>query len=155
QLRPAVDRAPEADHIRLQLLGFGKQCGARHVPDATLGNQGPSTTVPAERQPTQPELGGPNWRHLDGHRRLLHSGEIVAVEGGSLVTDGVWPESEKYIDEQFSHLPADVTRKMTWETAGGSSGLTPWAPRPAALSRERVDRDPRGAGAPAQCHCSI
>ena len=27
KLRVAVDRSPEADHIRLQLLGFGKQCG--------------------------------------------------------------------------------------------------------------------------------
>jgi hypothetical protein len=45
QLRVAVDRAPEADHIRLQLLGFGKQCGDRHVSDATPGHQGPSTTA--------------------------------------------------------------------------------------------------------------
>ncbi len=43
----AVDRAAEADHIRLQPLGFGKECGDRHVPDATLRHQGPST----ERQP--------------------------------------------------------------------------------------------------------
>ena len=26
--------------------------------------------------------------------------------------DGVWPESKKYIDEQFAHLPADVTYKI-------------------------------------------
>ena len=37
--------------------------------------------------------------------------------------DGVWPESEKYITEQFSHLPADITRKMTCETAGKFYGL--------------------------------
>ena len=37
--------------------------------------------------------------------------------------DGVWPESEKYIDEQFSHLPADVTRKMTCENARKFYGL--------------------------------
>jgi predicted TIM-barrel fold metal-dependent hydrolase len=37
--------------------------------------------------------------------------------------DGVWPESKKYIDEQFSHLPADVTRKMTCENAGKFYGL--------------------------------
>jgi predicted TIM-barrel fold metal-dependent hydrolase len=37
--------------------------------------------------------------------------------------DGVWPESEKYISEQFKHLPADVTRKMTCENAGKFYGL--------------------------------
>ena len=33
-------------------------------------------------------------------------------------TDGVWPESSKYIEEQFGHLPADVVRKITCENAG-------------------------------------
>src|SRR2546429_199551 len=37
--------------------------------------------------------------------------------------DGVWPESKKYIDEQFAHLPADVTYKMTCENAGKFYGL--------------------------------
>jgi predicted TIM-barrel fold metal-dependent hydrolase len=37
--------------------------------------------------------------------------------------DGVWPESEKYIAEQFAHLPPDVTRKMTCENAGKFYGL--------------------------------
>src|SRR5262250_1324556 len=37
--------------------------------------------------------------------------------------DGVWPESKKYIDEQFAHLPAEVTRKMTCENAGKFYGL--------------------------------
>src|SRR6516225_9268789 len=37
--------------------------------------------------------------------------------------DGVWPESKKYIDEQFSHLPAEITRKMTCENAGKFYGL--------------------------------
>ena len=37
--------------------------------------------------------------------------------------DGVWPESEKYISEQFKHLPEDVTRKMTCENAGRFYGL--------------------------------
>ena len=32
--------------------------------------------------------------------------------------DGVWPESEKYVTDQCSHLPADVTRKMTCQNAG-------------------------------------
>ena len=37
--------------------------------------------------------------------------------------DGVWPESEKYINEQFKHLPEDVTHKMTCENAGRFYGL--------------------------------
>jgi len=37
--------------------------------------------------------------------------------------DGVWPESKKYIDEQFKHLPADVVYKMTCENAGKFYGL--------------------------------
>jgi len=37
--------------------------------------------------------------------------------------DGVWPESSKYIDEQFGHLPADVTHKITCENAGKFYGL--------------------------------
>jgi uncharacterized protein len=32
--------------------------------------------------------------------------------------DGVWPESSKYIEENFGHLPAEVTRKITCENAG-------------------------------------
>ncbi len=32
--------------------------------------------------------------------------------------DGVWPESSKYIEEQFRHLPADVVHKITYENAG-------------------------------------
>jgi uncharacterized protein len=37
--------------------------------------------------------------------------------------DGVWPESKKYIEDQFGHLPADVTYKMTCENAGKFYGL--------------------------------
>jgi predicted TIM-barrel fold metal-dependent hydrolase len=37
--------------------------------------------------------------------------------------DGVWPESSRYIAEQFGHLPADVTRKITCENAGKFYGL--------------------------------
>jgi uncharacterized protein len=37
--------------------------------------------------------------------------------------DGVWPESDRYIAEQFGHLPADVTRKITCENAGKFYGL--------------------------------
>ncbi|PYN22737.1 MAG: hypothetical protein DMD76_18980 [Candidatus Rokuibacteriota bacterium] len=38
-------------------------------------------------------------------------------------TDGVWPESSKYIEEQFGHLSADVVRKITCENAGRFYGL--------------------------------
>jgi len=37
--------------------------------------------------------------------------------------DGVWPESVKYIDEQFGHLPPDVKHKMVCENAGKFYGL--------------------------------
>jgi predicted TIM-barrel fold metal-dependent hydrolase len=32
-------------------------------------------------------------------------------------TDGIWPESSKYIEEQFAGLPADVVHKITCENA--------------------------------------
>jgi len=38
--------------------------------------------------------------------------------------DGVWPESAKYIDDQFSHLPADVKYAMTCGNAAKFYGLT-------------------------------
>jgi predicted TIM-barrel fold metal-dependent hydrolase len=38
-------------------------------------------------------------------------------------TDGIWPESEKYIEQQFSHLPKDMVRKITCENAGKFYGL--------------------------------
>ena len=37
--------------------------------------------------------------------------------------DGVWPDSSRYIAEQFGHLPADVTHKITCENAGKFYGL--------------------------------
>ena len=37
--------------------------------------------------------------------------------------DGVWPESSKYIQEQFGHLPPDVTHKIVCENAGRFYGL--------------------------------
>ncbi len=37
--------------------------------------------------------------------------------------DGVWPESSRYIEEQFGHLPADTMRKITCENAGKFYGL--------------------------------
>jgi predicted TIM-barrel fold metal-dependent hydrolase len=38
--------------------------------------------------------------------------------------DGVWPESAKYIDDQFSHLPAEVKFAMTCGNAAKFYGLT-------------------------------
>ena len=38
-------------------------------------------------------------------------------------TDGVWPESSKYISEQFSHVPAEFVRKITCDNAGKFYGL--------------------------------
>ena len=37
--------------------------------------------------------------------------------------DGVWPESSKYIEEQFAGLPADVIHKITCENAAKFYGL--------------------------------
>jgi predicted TIM-barrel fold metal-dependent hydrolase len=37
--------------------------------------------------------------------------------------DGVWPESTRYIDEQFGHLSPAVTKKITCENAGRFYGL--------------------------------
>jgi predicted TIM-barrel fold metal-dependent hydrolase len=37
--------------------------------------------------------------------------------------DGVWPESAKYIEEQFTGLPAETVHKITCENAGKFYGL--------------------------------
>jgi len=37
--------------------------------------------------------------------------------------DGVWPQSSRFIQEQFGHLPADVVHKITCENAGKFYGL--------------------------------
>ena len=37
--------------------------------------------------------------------------------------DGVWPETSKYIEEQFGHLPPEVTHKITCENAGRFYGF--------------------------------
>jgi predicted TIM-barrel fold metal-dependent hydrolase len=37
--------------------------------------------------------------------------------------DGVWPESARYIEDQFSDLPAEIVHKMTCENAGKFYGL--------------------------------
>ena len=38
-------------------------------------------------------------------------------------TDGVWPESSKFIAEQFTEVAPDVVRKITCENAGRFYGL--------------------------------
>jgi predicted TIM-barrel fold metal-dependent hydrolase len=38
-------------------------------------------------------------------------------------TGGVWPESSKYIEEQFAGLSPDVVHKITCENAGKFYGL--------------------------------
>ena len=38
-------------------------------------------------------------------------------------TDGVWPESSKYIAEQFREVRPDAVRKITCENAGKFYGL--------------------------------
>ncbi len=37
--------------------------------------------------------------------------------------DGVWPDSDRYIKEQFGHLPADVARMITCDNAAKFYGL--------------------------------
>jgi len=37
--------------------------------------------------------------------------------------DGVWPQSSKYIQEQFGHLPPHVIHQITCENAGKFYGL--------------------------------
>ena len=39
-------------------------------------------------------------------------------------TDGIWPESTKYIEEQFAGLPADTIHKITCENAAKFYNLT-------------------------------
>ena len=50
-----------------------------------------------------------------------HRVDVMAATG--LYDDGVWPESSKYIEEQFGHLPKDVAYKITCENAGKFYGL--------------------------------
>lgn len=38
-------------------------------------------------------------------------------------SDGTWPESQKVFAEQFSVLPDDVVRKLTYENAGRFYGI--------------------------------
>jgi predicted TIM-barrel fold metal-dependent hydrolase len=38
-------------------------------------------------------------------------------------TDGIWPESSKYIEEQFAGLSPEIVRKITCENAAKFYGL--------------------------------
>ena len=65
---------------------------------------------------------GPRIRHDAGTSQPYETIGVDKLMWGSDYPhpDGVWPESEKYISEQFKHLPEDVTKKMTCENAGSS-----------------------------------
>jgi hypothetical protein len=56
---------------------------------------------------------------------LIEDMGVETLMGGSDCPhgDGVWPESSKYIEEQFGHLPKDVTHTTTCENAGRFYGL--------------------------------
>jgi predicted TIM-barrel fold metal-dependent hydrolase len=57
--------------------------------------------------------------------QLVHEIGVETLMWGSDYPhgDGVWPESSKYIEEQFGHLPPDVTHKIVCENAGRFYGL--------------------------------
>ena len=56
---------------------------------------------------------------------LLNELGIETVMWGSDYphTDGVFPDSQEYIERQFSHLPGDAQRKIICENAGKFYGL--------------------------------
>ncbi|MCZ6644833.1 MAG: amidohydrolase family protein [SAR324 cluster bacterium] len=57
--------------------------------------------------------------------KLVHEIGVESLMWGSDYPhgDGVWPESQKYIAEQFSHLPPEITHKIVCENAGKFYGL--------------------------------
>ena len=57
--------------------------------------------------------------------KLVHEIGVESMMWGSDYPhgDGVWPESQKYIAEQFGHLPPEVTHKIVCENAGKFYGL--------------------------------
>src|SRR5437660_405352 len=62
--------------------------------------------------------------------------------------DGVWPESSKYIEEQFGHLPKDVVHKITCENAAKFYGLIKEGPGPRRRRRGSALRHPGRGHAP-------
>ena len=59
-----------------------------------------------------------------GTKLLEDIGEETVMWGSDYPHgDGVWPESSRYIDEQFGHLPAATTHKIVCENAGRFYGL--------------------------------
>src|SRR5882724_7870074 len=59
-----------------------------------------------------------------GTRLIGEIGEETLMWGSDYPHgDGVWPESSKYIEEQFGHLPAATTHKIVCENAGKFYGL--------------------------------
>ena len=57
--------------------------------------------------------------------KMIHEMGVETLMWGSDYPhpDGVWPQSSKYIEEQFGQLPQDVVRKITCENAGRFYGL--------------------------------
>ena len=46
------------------------------------------------------------------------------VDSGLEISEScLWPESDRYIDEQFEHLLVGIVQKMTCENAGRFYGL--------------------------------
>jgi predicted TIM-barrel fold metal-dependent hydrolase len=59
-----------------------------------------------------------------GTRLVEEIGEDTLMWGSDYPHgDGVWPESSKYIEEQFGHLPPATVRKIVCENAGKFYGL--------------------------------
>ena len=59
------------------------------------------------------------------HRPGLHQWHPAPMIGASDYPhpDGAWPESSKYIEEQFTGLPAETVHEITCENAGKFYGL--------------------------------
>ena len=65
---------------------------------------------------------GQFWATFEDDRAGVLTRELIGVDrimwGSDYPhTDGIWPESSKYIEEQFAGLPADVVHKITCENA--------------------------------------
>jgi predicted TIM-barrel fold metal-dependent hydrolase len=61
------------------------------------------------------------WRLESGARRSLTSQRMWGSDYPH--PDGVWPESTKYVEEQFAGLSPEVIHKITCENAAKFTGL--------------------------------
>ena len=65
-----------------------------------------------------------NLQKFQANIQTLHGLLPICAACKKIRNDGgYWEQIEKYISEQFKHLPEDVTRKMTCENAGRFYGL--------------------------------